>query len=185
MGAVRSCNLYTLRPILADGVSSDSAKAGELGLVVGAVDLPRFLGQPQIATRVGPSKIVYDEYHRWGQSLHSNFSQVLADNLATLLDTRRIVVYPAGAPFPVTYRVLVDVQEFTADQDGVVSLRARWTVVPGKGGDALAVEQTSVRTPPAGDVHDAVVSAHSDALAELSRSIAARIRGLQAGGPEH
>ena len=63
-------------------------------------------------TRSGENRLVYDESHRWGGSLEQDFLRVLGENLALLLNTERVAVYPIDPTFPIAYRVALDVQQF-------------------------------------------------------------------------
>jgi uncharacterized lipoprotein YmbA len=147
--------------------------------MVGPVALPRSLDRPQIVTRAGDNELVYDEYNRWAGSLEADFLGVVGDNLSALLNTQRVVVYPASPPFALNYRVGFDVMQFDGSPGGEVTLRARWTVSPGSGGESLAVEQSLIRQPTASAAHADLVAAHSAALATLSREIAATITDLE------
>jgi uncharacterized lipoprotein YmbA len=125
----------------ADGDGTTQA----LGVVVGPVTFPRILERPQIVTRSTENQIVYDDYHRWAGSMQEDFVAVLGDNLATLLNTKRVVRHPDAAPFAIAYRITVDVQQFDGRRGEDVTLRARWTISPGDGGAPLAVEQSTIR----------------------------------------
>ena len=88
------------------------ASRPDLGLVVGPIELPRYLDRDEIVTRDAAHAIVPWDEHRWGGSLRSDVLRVLGDDLGTLLGTTRVAVYPVEAHFPVSYRVLLDVLEF-------------------------------------------------------------------------
>jgi uncharacterized lipoprotein YmbA len=151
-----------------------------LGVVVGPVTFPRILERPEIVTRSAENRIVYDDYHRWAGSMQEDFVAVLGDNLAALLNTRRVVLYPDAAPFEIAYRITVDVQQFDGRRGEDVTLRARWTISAGAGGGPLAVEQSTIRETTGGETHSALVSAHSAAVAVLSRAVASSIETLEA-----
>jgi uncharacterized lipoprotein YmbA len=150
-----------------------------LGVVVGPVTLPRLLERPQIVTRSAQNQIVYDDYHRWAAGLQGDFVAALGENLAALLNTKRIVVYPDAAPFEISYRVTVDVQQFDGMRGKDLILRARWTISAGNGAPPLAVEQSTIREATNDEAHATLVAAHSAAVAALSREIAARIEELE------
>lgn len=169
---------YALNALPAEQVVVAGAKQGP-AVAVGPVTLPRLLERPQIVTRSGDNQLVYDDVHRWAGSFEEDFVAVLGDNLAALLNTNRVVLYPRDAPFEIAYRVAVDVQQFDGRRGGDVILRARWTISPRGGGDPLAVEQAAIREATNGETHNALVSAHSAAVAILSRAVAARIEELE------
>jgi uncharacterized lipoprotein YmbA len=163
------------------------AAGAEVGLLpapavaVGPADFPRELDRSPIATRLSPNRIEYDDFHRWAGTLDADFLGVAAVNLARLLGTDRVVVYPAPPSFPLDYRVLFDVIRFDADSGGTVVLEARW-ILQSAGGDALDVGSVrSVQSAPADD-YEARAAAHSAAVGELCRIVAERIRALATAG---
>lgn len=166
-----------------ESLEDGTAPAGfrQLGVAVGPVSVPRYLERPQIVRRRGDSSLVYGEFDRWGGSLESDLLRVLGENLGVLLETDRIVVYPRRAPFPMSYRVRIDFERFEGVGGEELLLKARWVIASGDDGEALAVETTSVREPLDGGSVQELVRAHGAALAELSRTLAARIRELESG----
>ena len=71
--------------------STESGRAPELG--VGPVTLPRYLERTNIVTRRGMEMEVA-EFDRWVEPLSESVPRAIAANLATLLRTERIVVFP-------------------------------------------------------------------------------------------
>jgi hypothetical protein len=149
----------------------------ELGLVLGQVELPRYLDRPELVTRSGSHRLRVWSFVRWGGSLRSDVQRVVADDLAALLGTTQIAVYPAEARFPVSARVLLELLEFGSAPGQPVALRARWTLA-GADGRALAVGATSLAQPPASPSWEDYVSAHRAALGAVTREIAERIATL-------
>jgi uncharacterized lipoprotein YmbA len=149
----------------------------ELGLVLGQVDLPRYLDRSELVTRSGAHGLRVWNLQRWGGSLRTDVQRVVADDLARLLGTARIAVYPAEARFPVDYRVLLELLELGGAPGHPVALRARWTIAGGDG-RAVAVGATEVEQAPASASWEDYVAAHGAALAVLTRELAERISGL-------
>jgi len=144
------------------------------------MQFPRVLSHKQIVNRVSPHRVEREEYHLWASSLEFDSLSVLAQNLSVLLDTRRVVAYPAEPPFPVDYRVRLEVTRFDGGDGGEVVLEAGWSVVPGGGGDAVAFGRTTIRQETGGPGMEALVRAHSQALGGLSREIAEAISAAYA-----
>jgi uncharacterized lipoprotein YmbA len=165
---------YAMTPI-ARPEAGVSTGLREIALAVGPLDLPRVLDRPQIVERAGENGFTYHDADRWGGSLESDFLRVLTDDLATLLGTSRVVSYPTEASFALDYRVRLDVQQFDGRRGEDVRLRVRWVVAPGDGGEALAVEQSTIREPVADSSFESLVAAHSAAVAQLGRDIASRV----------
>ena len=156
------------------------ARLPDLGLAVGPLEFPRYLERPGIVTRDGDLRVAPSAVQRWGGTLRNEVERVVADDLAALLGTSRVAVYPVQARFPVAWRVLVDVRAFEGVRGESVTLRARWVVASGATGEARAVEETRVTRETAGDSWDAYVAAQSEALGVLTRQITERIAALSA-----
>jgi uncharacterized lipoprotein YmbA len=169
---------YRLSPASVGG--APVAELPELGIAVGAIEFPRYLDRPEILTRDGANRLVPAASARWGGSLRSEVQRVLADDLAALLGTSRIAVYPVEPRFPVAWRVLVDVRGFEGAPGEGVTLRARWIVASGADGRAVAVEESVIDRKPASGAWSDYAAAHGEALGALAREIAERIAGLAA-----
>ena len=146
----------------------------ELGLVLGQIDLPRYLDRSELVTRSGPHGLRVWNLQRWGGSLRSDIARVVAEDLSRLLGTARIAVYPNEARFPVSYRVLLELLELGGAPGHPVVLRARWTVA-GPDGRALAVGASDLEQAPASASWADYVAAHRAALGALTHEIAERI----------
>ena len=149
----------------------------QLGLVLAAVELPRHLDRPELVTRDGPHRLRLWNLARWGGSLRSDVQRVVADDLARLLGTARIAVYPDEARFPVDCRVLLSLLELGGPRGEPVVLRARWTLA-GADGRALRVGETHLEQPVASASFEDYVAAQRAALAGLTREIAGHIAQL-------
>jgi uncharacterized lipoprotein YmbA len=163
-----------------NSTSAPIAANPELGIAVGPVDVPRYLDRPEIVSRDGANRLTVADDHRWAGSLRNDIQRVVADELARLLGTARVAVYPDQPRFPASYRVLLDVREFEAVSDTNVRLRIRWTIAAVPDGHALAVEESVVDQPLASSGYDSIVAAESAGLVALTQNIAARVASLSA-----
>lgn len=171
-------NFYTLTSIPGNA-APPVTKGNPLSLGVGPVTFPAFLDRPQIVSRDGTNRLALDEYHRWGGSIQDDFLRVWSENLATLLGTTRVLIFPADVRFPVDFRVSAQVLNFAGDPGGEAVLKVRWTVLDGLREQVVAVEESSYRSrlDPPGD-QEALVAAMSDTLGAFSRDVAERLRRL-------
>lgn len=176
LGVSPTPRFYALQPI-----EMEAAGAGDLALSVGPLHMPRYLQTPQIVTRRGESRVEYAELHRWAGSLESECLRVIGENLALLLGSQRVVVYPLAGPFPLKYRVRFDLERFDGRLGDVVAMRVRWVVVDVNRGGVLAVGLSNLSAPVAARSVDDLVGAHSKVLEDLSREIAGRIAELESG----
>jgi hypothetical protein len=152
--------------------AEDAPVAVSIGL--GPVMLPGYLDRPQIVTRISDNEIALAEADRWAEPLADNLVRTLEENLAKLLPGSSYVGYPWYAADAPAYAVALEVRRFEADTSGAVLLDATWRL---SRGDAL-VDGRATRTEDqaTGSDRAAAVAAHSRALAELSREIAAAVR---------
>ncbi len=180
------------------GGQSPSARDG-VAIGVGPVTLPQYLDRPEIATRDSQNKLNLAEFDQWGGRLQDNFARVLAENLAALLETDRVSIFPWKLNTPVDYQVEVNVRRFEADPDGNVVLQARWVISRGSDGEVLTMSKSGIggagksdlgkpqfsaepSTPETRKIdYDALVGDMSRAVEALSRDIAAAIEDQPQG----
>lgn len=169
---------YTLTPIPAAAERHEPLRDDGPALAVGPVDLPEYLDRPQIVSRTDGNRLAIDELHRWGGTLQDDLLRVLGQNLAHLLGTSRVLVYPADARFPLDVRVLASVLELGGRTGGEAVLRVRWVLLDPYAEQTLLTRETSYREPILGEGQAAEVAAMSDAVGGFSRDVAEAIRGL-------
>ena len=163
---------YTLTA-LSEPATANTATDAIIG--VGPLALPGYLDRLQIVTRPAPNRLRISDFERWAGPLGDDMLRVLADNLKTLTGARGVSVFP----WPVGQRpdlaVSIVVHAFEGVYGDRVALRATATLRDLRTRSAAVIwdihdEQTTVP----GDC-EALVAAHSRALAVLSRSIAEKI----------
>jgi len=172
---------YTLSALgAATQKTHPTAAASNIAVGVGPVEIPQVLDRPQIVTRTGPNKLMLDEFHRWGGPLQVDIARVLAENIATLLGTDRVAVYPWQVDFAPDYRIALNINYFEGQWGKDVLLDVTWRVTDQAGQKNLAVKKSVITEPlPTAD-YEALVAAESQAIARLSREIVLEIRDLQA-----
>jgi uncharacterized lipoprotein YmbA len=170
---------YLLQSLSSAAVESGAqVKDQGLAIGIGPINLPDYLDRPQIVTRNPGNELRLDEFNRWAEPLGQNLSRVLAENLATLLDTQRIVVYPWPQATPIDFRIRVDVLRLDGSLGGRAILSARWTIYTGDMQKVLMVRKSDIDESAASAAHEALVAAESRAAAVLSREIATAILSL-------
>ncbi|HUY19439.1 MAG TPA: PqiC family protein [Candidatus Binataceae bacterium] len=158
------------------GPASTSADS-QLTIGVGPVDFPAYLRRLPVVTRVAPNRVEISDDKRWAEPLDKNFTRVLSENLATLLNTPRIEKYPWPLNIKVDYQVEIDVQRFETTGDGRSELIAGWIIRDGASGKILYASRTATGSPAGADEASAS-AALSDDLATLSKDIASRVTEL-------
>jgi uncharacterized protein len=177
-------NFFTLRPLPgAEGRTAQPA-AGGIGIGLGPVSFPSFLDRPQIVSRDRGGRLILDEFNRWGGTVQDDFQRVLGENLAYLLGTSRVLVFPTEVRAPLDYRITADVLAFEGTSGGEAVLKVRWAVLDPRLEQRLATGETSYRRPvkAPGD-QAAVIAAMSAALGAFSEDLAAVLRGLPRPDP--
>lgn len=151
---------------------AETVASAAVSVHVGPVSIPEAVDRNPMVIRTGPNQVDIDDLHRWAEPLKASIPRVLAANLARELGGGRVSSgrQPgAGAD----YRVAVEVARFESSFAEGATLEASWTVT-GKSGGPLH-GRTVARVPSASGDHAGIASAHSRALDQLAREIAAAI----------
>jgi len=175
LGSTAPSRFYLLSPIDGEAPAAPTTELEGPSVYLAAVELPGYLLDPQIATRIDRNELEFAEYDRWGESLDHNAANVLQRNLELLLPDSQIGTYLWERPVQTDRLVTVVVSRFDA-QGGEVSLTARWAVSRGERAGPAELRRSEFTQPVEGEGYAAIVGAMSDALAALSRDIAAEIQ---------
>ena len=158
---------------LTDG-KGDSTEPG-IALEVGPVTSPGYLDRPQIVTRKGRDEIELAEFDLWSEPLKNSVSRTLGENLATLLRTDRVAIFPSRGSRVVQYQVVIDVARFEASIGGDLVLDARWRIQEGNGKE-LVMGRSTLNEATGAPGYVALVAAMSRALGRLSLDVATALR---------
>ena len=150
----------------------------DVALGVGPITLPEYLKKSQIAVSRGGNRYTFDDSHRWAGMLEKDIASVVASNLALMLDTDRIDLFPWRQYFVPDYQVLANIVQFDSDLENVVTLSVRWTIVTPKGGEVLATGKSEIIKKLLQPNYTALVSAESLALGSFSKELAEELKTL-------
>jgi len=167
---------YTLSAGAAMNGAAPASGESAYSVAVGPITLPEAVDRPQLVLRVGPNEVTFVELHRWAGSLKNEIPRIIADNLSGYLNIRQVAAYPQSAGDNAEYRVLVDIQRFDSTLGESVAIDALWTIKRQSDG-ASRTGRSTAKESSSGN-YDAMVAAHSRALATISREIAEGIRSL-------
>ena len=173
-GGSPDSRFYTLGGGAIPASDRNEKATAEYIIAVGPVSLPESVDRPQIVVRVGPNQVAIMEQHRWAAPLGSEISRVIAEDLAQLLGNRMVSSYEQNNARP-DIQVLVDLQRFDSTLGETVTIDALWSVRRSLNGQPKT-GRSLVQEPAGGEGYDALVAAHSRALAKVSREIAEAIR---------
>jgi len=168
---------YVLSPMPVEAAAEQDIAVG-----VGPFRFPDYLLRPQIATQTSANQLDYAEYDRWAEPLDENFARILASNLARLLPSDQVHVYPWLETLDVQYQVLVRVRRFGMTEDGRVVLNVSWSILDDTTRKQLFQEYSTFSRPgPIGEPMDfgAVAAAMSELLGEFSHEAAQALRDLK------
>jgi len=175
---------YTLSPNAASGTSPRSTgifTAGPPSIAVGPVSLPESVDRPQIVVRSGANQVKVTEQRRWASPLDSQIPRVIVENLTGMFGNRLISCYEQNIGPRADLQVVVDVLRFDTTLGEAATIESLWTIRRGRG-DAVTGRSVARETI-GGDSYDAMVAAHSRALAAISREIGEAIRAMDTGSP--
>lgn len=161
-----------------------AAQAPRIAVVVGPVSIPSDVDRPQMVLKEGPNQVRIDEDNRWAAPLGDAIASVVAENLATLLGTPRVTLFPDPTAGDATYGVTIEVQQFVSEPGSAATLSAAWTVRRGADG-RTETGRTRVREPVMGSGYAGLAAAHSRALAAMSREITDTLAALSAEEARH
>jgi uncharacterized protein len=177
--ASKSPNYYVLNSLQSGVPSAEKVRAeNDLTIGVGPIKIPAYLDRPEMATRSAPDSLQFAEFDKWAEPLEKNLTRVIAENLATLLSTDRIGVFPWLNSAQVQYQVTVDITQLERMPDGKVILAARWNILGDQGENMLVIESSRFSIPIESAGYEAIASAESRAVEALSREIAAAVKSL-------
>jgi uncharacterized lipoprotein YmbA len=149
--------------------------AAPVNIAIGTVTVPDLVDRPQLVVRIDATQVKIDEFARWAEPLKGQITRVLAADLAQSVPGALVSGYPQWGDETPSYHVSVDVQSFESALGDTATLAAIWTVRSPKADQAVS-GRTVVHEPVNGQGYDALVDAHSRALAAVGAAIAGAIR---------
>jgi uncharacterized protein len=159
---------YTLSAV---SVVEQSSNGAQVAIAIDPVTVPELVDRSQIVTRLDANRVSIDEFARWAEPLKSQISRVLAADLGQFIPGAMVSTYPQRVDDN-AYRVSVDVQGFDASTNGAVTPAVIWSVRAPNRGERMS-GRSVVHETADGPGYDALVRAHSRALASVASDIAA------------
>lgn len=175
--ATDTTRFYLLTPESKPVFPAGDAEQTPTTVLVGAIRFPEYLNRSQIVTRLTENEVDMGWSDRWAEPLERNFTHVLAQNLEGLIRCRCISAQTSKAPPGLTYRIEVDV----VTMDGILGKKAVldvWWSISSPEKKPLLTRRSTFTQPVKGSGYEPFVQAHSRALLDLSREIAAAIGEL-------
>ncbi len=154
------------------------ANLPDIRILVGPVRMALYLDRAAIVIRDSQNKIDITQFSQWAGPLRENFSRVLAENLAVLLSTDRVGIFPGTRATLFDYNITVYLTRFDGMPGEKAHLRARWVILDKNRKKMLFEKHTLLSQPTENDSMEALIAAESRTLADLSREIAEAIKVL-------
>ena len=158
---------------------SQDTLSQEIFIAVGPVIIPSEMDRPQIIIRDHASRVKISEFHRWAAPLQEDIASVLSTNLAALLGTDRITPRQYSDLFPVTHYIVLNINRFDGQLQGEVFFDVTWSIQRNQHLEPLTIKRSIIREPVLQGEYDGLIAAQSNALAELSRQIAASVMEIE------
>ncbi len=169
---------YLLTPI--DGAALPDATLGEHTVIIGPLQLPGYLDRPQLVTRLPDGQLALRELDRWAEPLDAVLTRTLADNLARLTGSQRILTFPPASRAAADLRVTGRVIRFDTDAAGTAILVVQWSVQDGGGQVVLSARTAEFRVQAADTESATLVAALSAVLGQFAAALAVEL-GAAAG----
>jgi uncharacterized lipoprotein YmbA len=173
-GASAPARFYTFQ----SSAAPDGLPPASYGIVVAQVSVPAVVDRPQFVVQVAPNRVEIDEFNRWAAPLGETIADAVATDLSVRLGTPNVAT-AMRASFNPAFRVTIDVQRFDSIAGEAAVVEAVWAVTTVASGRTLS-GKTIARESLQGAGFDAIAAAHSRALTQLTRDIAAAIRKVAA-----
>jgi len=152
------------------GDKNSVASRANFSVGLGPIEFPGYLERQQVATRTSMNRLSYSETDRWAAPLAENFSRVLGQNIAHLLNSAQMIPFPWQTNDAPNYQVKIEVLQFEANGNQEVWLTARWSVI-GRNKKIMVGQRSSLNRRAGSLSTEDYVKALSDTVGELSREI--------------
>ena len=130
----------------------------------------------QIVTRDAGNVLSFSEYHRWAGPLEADIASVMAQNIATLLESDRVTPFTLeNLFFQPTHRVVININRYDSQLAKEFLIDATWSIKDLKSRKLLLLRNSTLREPLASADYEELVAAQSKALAAMSQEIAAAL----------
>jgi uncharacterized protein len=165
-------------PQVEQGSLKNSTRPEKMFLGIGPIKFPGYLDRQEIVVRSAQNRFDLSETDRWAEPLQENFSRVLAENLALLLNTDLVIIYPWSPTNRPRYQVEIDVLRLESDSERNGQLFARWSVVAGADKKVAVVKESRIIRNAKEKSTDGSVAALSEAVGDFTREIAETVSAI-------
>ncbi len=177
-GSSPKTTFYTLRATTGANTLPAAVDRSRQSIGIGPVNLADPLSRPQIVIRNRQGNLQAAEFHRWSGTLADNLASVLADEVATLLETSQVFAYPWVSGLTPAVQVRINVQQFEGSLGGQATLRVDWLLVRANGQRLGVVHRSLLKEAVQGKRYADLVEALEKTVHLLAGEIALTLRNL-------
>jgi uncharacterized protein len=164
----------------AESLRQDTDPGMPLAIVIDDVTIPKLVDRPQFVLRVDQSQVRVDNAARWRVPLKKQITTVIAADLGQLFRDARVSTSTQSTDRP-TVRLAINVRTFDSVPGSGAVLVVFWSILTPNSNRALNGKSVVIQQVDR-DGYDALVDAHSRALAAVSEDIATMIAsGIRKG----
>jgi uncharacterized lipoprotein YmbA len=165
-----SPSLYTLEAI-PDVSAAKKDIVANLSLGIRQLTLPAIIQRPQIVL-IEEERVLPLEQHRWSAPLETSMTQVLTEDLRSVLKTSSVLGYPWPPVFKPDYTLSISVSRFDGLPGGEVVLSGIYFLERTDAAKALLTDRFHIVEKVNGSDYAALVRGHSAAVSRLAQQIA-------------
>ncbi|MEP6874355.1 MAG: PqiC family protein [Burkholderiales bacterium] len=178
LGLATACSTPSFHFYTLSAASVPAAPATNLVVALGPVTVPAVVDRPEMVVSTGANQVMLDDIHRWASPLPDNVARVMAEDLALMLGSPRVIQFGQALAPQTDYRVTVDFRSFDSVLGDKASVDAIWTIHRTKD-RKLQTGHTAVRENVVDPSYQGLAGAHSRAVAKISQDIADAILAMQ------
>lgn len=168
---------YLLRPLEQPAETGDVPdKNKPLRIGIGPIEFPQYLNRPQMVFRKGDHEVKIAQFERWAEPLADNFSRVLMENLALLLNTDHVYAYPMKNKAKIDYQISINIYRFDATPGQIAELTANVSILGGEDRSLLFRKRLAVSKTINGETPSIIVATLNEILTDFSHEIASKIK---------
>src|SRR4029450_12013744 len=183
LGSPPPTHFYVIPPLTSVSTASPaSAGQREVTLAVGPVTVPPYLDRPQIVTRTSRAKLTLADFEQWAGPLADTTARVRSEDLALLIPTERVVLYPWPRNIDPDYQIMVEVLQFERGPGSQVVLVARWSLLD-RDGKELVMRTARINLTASGTDYEATATAMGRALEVLAQDMATTLWSMGQPAP--
>ena len=164
--------------VLGQPQKARSVRGGGTVVFVNRVEVPAYLARTSLVTMKGGIEVQYSVTARWAEPLDQGISRAVADALNQNSTLSAYRFSPSAPPPPHNYDVRIRIEKFEGNDNGDVTLQARWELTTTDSSEAISSRRVILRRSgwQPGD-YAGLVRFLSQEISEMSRQIARSIPG--------